>query len=121
MPLENSSATAHYELSAKADATTITVSDSTGRTVFFTAGEVDAGRHAFTWNGKDSLGFQKDDGIYTITVSPLDSEGEAIDVAHTVTGTVTGVSNNGGTAVLSLGEADYAVEDVLAVRATPVN
>ena len=118
MPLENGSATAHYELSAKSDSTTITVTNRAGKTVFFRNGEVDAGRHAFTWDGKDTLGFQQDDGTYKITVTALDSEGEAIDVAHTVTGTVTGVSNDGGTAVLSLGEADYDVDDVLAVRST---
>lgn len=121
MPLENSSAKANYTLDAKADSTTITVTDQTGKSVFFTTGETDAGRHSFEWNGQDTLGFPMEDGIYTVTVSALDSEGNPIGVAHTVTGTVTGVSNNDGTAVLSLGEADYDVDDVLAVRDTTVN
>ena len=121
MPLENGAAIAHYELSAKADTTTITITDQSGKSVFSTSGEVDAGRHAFDWNGKDTLGFQLDDGNYTITVSALDKDGDPIDVAHTVTGTVTGVSNDNGSAVLSLGEADYDVDDVLAVRDTTVN
>jgi len=121
MPLENSAATAYYEISSKADSTTISVTDSSGKSVYFTEGELDAGRHTFTWNGKDTLGFQQDDDIYTITVSSLDKDGEPIDVAHSVMGTVTGVSNDDGSAVLSLGKADYAVEDVLAVREIPVN
>jgi len=121
MPLENGSANAHYELSAKADSTSITIIDQSGKSVFFTTGETNAGRHAFEWNGKDTLGFDQDDGIYTITVTALDKDGEAIDIAHTVTGTVTGVSNDDGTAVLSLGEADYDVDDVLAVRDTTIN
>lgn len=121
MPLENGAATAHYEISANADTTTITVTDSSGKPVYFTEGETDAGRHAFSWDGKDSLGFQLDDGIYTITVSSLDGAEEAIDVAHTVTGTVTGVSNDNGAAVVSLGEADYSVDNVLAVRDKTIN
>lgn len=121
MPLESGSANAHYELSAKSDSTTITVTNNTGKSVFFTNGETEPGRHAFTWNGKDTLGFDQPDGIYTITVTSLDGEGEPVDVAHTVTGTVTGVSNNDGAAVLSLGEADYDVDDVLAVRDTTIN
>lgn len=121
MPLENGAAIANYELSAKSDTTTITVTDSSGKSVYFTSGETDAGRHSFEWNGKDSLGFQLPDGIYTITVSALDSDGEPIDVAHSVTGTVTGVSNDDGVAILSLGEAEYDVDDVLAVRDTTIN
>ncbi len=116
LPLENGSSSAHYEIESKADSTTITVTDSTGKSVFSTTGETDAGRHEFNWNGMDSLNFQLPDGIYTITVSALDGTDDAINVAHTVTGTVTGVSNDDGSAVLSLGDADYAVEKVLAVR-----
>lgn len=121
MPLEDGVATAHYSLEAKADSTAITITDQTGKSVFYTTGETDAGRHSFEWNGKDTLGFPQQDGIYTITVSALDASGDPIGVAHTVTGTVTGVSNNDGQAVLSLGEADYDVDDVLAVRDTTIN
>ncbi len=121
MPLENSVALANYSLSARSDSTTITVTDASGKSVFHTSGGTDAGRHTFNWDGRDSLGFQLPDGVYTITVSALDDNGEPIDVAHSVTGTVTGVSNDNGIAVLSLGDAEYDVDDVIAVRDTTLN
>ena len=116
MPMVDGKATASYSLDARADTTTITVTDRTGRSVLTTPGETGAGRHSFEWNGKDMLGFPLQDGTYTITVSSLDESGNPINVSHTVTGMVTGVSNDNGQAILSLGDAEFDVEDVLAVK-----
>ncbi len=116
MPLTDGKAVASYSLDSRADTTTITITDDTGKSVFTSPGETDAGTHAFEWNGSDRLGFPLQDGIYKITVSSLDSNGNPINVSHTVTGLVTGVSNDNGQAVLALGNAEYKVEDVLAVK-----
>ncbi len=116
MPLENGAARADYELSGRSDSTTVTVTDDTGRVVFFTGGETEPGKHTFEWNGVDNFGFPVPDDVYTVTVSALDNEGEAVGVTQSVTGTVTGVSIENGVATLDLGGTEYTVDDVISVR-----
>lgn len=116
VPLENGAARADYELPSRSESTTINVTDSTGKVVFFTSGDTQPGKHSFEWDGKDNFGFPLSDDIYTVTVSALDSDGDAVNVAQTITGTVTGVSIENGVATLDLGGAEYKVDDVLSVR-----
>ncbi len=116
LPLENGSARFTYTPEARANSTTITISDEAGSVVFFTAGETDAQQHEFTWNGTDNFGFPLEDGNYTININSLDGEGNPINVGTTVIGTVDGVSMDGGQAIISLGDTDYAVDQVLSVR-----
>jgi flagellar basal-body rod modification protein FlgD len=105
-----------YELAANAQETTITIRDSTGSVVYFTGGETDAGKHSFAWNGKDNFGFAQDDGVYTVTVSALDRDGNPIDVTQTVFGRVTGVTQDGSQAYLYVGDVPVKMEDILAVK-----
>lgn len=116
VPFENGAARADYELPSRSESTTINVTDSTGKVVFFTSGDTQPGKHSFEWDGKDNFGFPLSDDIYTVTVSALDSDGDAVNVAQTITGTVTGVSIENGVATLDLGGAEYKVDDVLSVR-----
>jgi flagellar basal-body rod modification protein FlgD len=116
MPLENGEARADYELSERSESTTVSVIDGSGKVVFFTNGETDPGKHSFEWDGSDNFGFPSPEGIYTITVSALDGDGDAVDVDHTITGTVLGVSIENGVATLDLGGAEYLVDDVISVR-----
>jgi len=116
LPLENGQASFTYDLDARATSNTITISDEDGQVVFFTAGENDPGQHSFTWNGTDNFGFPLEDGVYTLNVNALDAEGLPIDVAKTVIGTVDGVSMEDGEALLSVGGAEYSVDQILSVR-----
>jgi len=91
--LSNGKAEYKYKLPEKADSTTITISDSTGKLVYATTGSVDAGTHDFTWDGKDSQGQTLADGPYTIAVSALNSAGETIAVENSVYGVVTSIES----------------------------
>ncbi len=115
MSLENGEAKASYTLDEKSLSTTIIITDSSGKTVYFSPGEVEAGRHAFTWNGKDNFDVAVPDGNYTLTVTALDSSDETIGVQHTIVGTVNSVSMEDGIATLQVGETGYTVEQVKAV------
>ncbi|MBT3558130.1 MAG: flagellar hook assembly protein FlgD [Rhodospirillales bacterium] len=116
MPLENGQGRSDYELDESVGTTSINVTDSTGKVVFFTGGETTPGKHTFEWDGKDNFDFPVADGIYTVSISALDADGELVDLIQSVTGTVTGVSMENGIATLDLNGAEYLVEDVLAVR-----
>ncbi len=119
MPLENGHARADYQLLSKAEKTTVSVTNSKGQVVFFTGGETSPGKHSFEWDGQNNFGFPVPDGVYTIKVAALDSDGDPVKVSQTVTGTVTGVSIDKGIATLSVGETDYNVDDVISVRQPP--
>lgn len=117
LSLENGQSRFTYNLEASAANTTITISDSNGRTVYFTDGETDAGSHEFAWNGTDNFGFPLEDGAYTLNVNSLDPDGNPVNVGTTVIGTVSGVSTDNGKTLLSIGEAQYSIDQVLAIRA----
>lgn len=112
---------ANYALAAKATTTTITITDDTGKSVYSTSGQTDAGRHAFHWNGKNTEGFSVPDGTYTITVSALDSEENPIEVAHSVTGLVTGVASDSGTPILSFKDTNYLTDAIISVVEKPAS
>ena len=89
MPLEGGKAKATYTLSKDALSTTISVKDMSGKVVYTENGNITAGTHEFTWDGKDSNGNQLEDGAYQIVVSPKVANGEtAVGVTTTIFGKV---------------------------------
>lgn len=118
MPLEGGKAKATYTLSNDALSTTISVKDMTGKVVYTENGNITAGTHEFTWNGKDSNGNQLEDGAYEIVVSPKGANGEAAPgVTTTVFGKVTGVASDETNVYIGLGDAVTAgLGDILTMR-----
>lgn len=117
LALRNGVSQFSYDLETSASSTTITISDQDGRTVFFTDGETDAGKHEFTWDGRDNFGFPLEDGAYTLNVNSLNPEGAPVNVATTVIGLVSGVSTDNGQTLLSVGGAQYSVDQIISIRA----
>lgn len=117
LSLSNGSSQFSYSLETSAASTTITIQDEAGQTVFFTDGETDAGKHEFTWDGTDNFGFPLEDGAYTLSVNSLDPEGAPVNVSTTVVGVVSGVSTESGQTLLSVGNAQYSVDQILSIRA----
>lgn len=117
--LDNSEATFTYDLQAQATSNTITIADDSGKTVFTTGGEFDAGKHTYTWDGLDDLGNQLPDGAYTVTVSALDSAGTPVPVKQTVFGLVTSAGADQGQVTLFMGDVTLGLGSVLSVSETP--
>ncbi|MBR2033451.1 MAG: flagellar hook assembly protein FlgD [Alphaproteobacteria bacterium] len=118
MPLEGGKAKATYTLSKDALSTTISVKDMSGKVVYTENGNITAGTHEFTWDGKDSNGNQLEDGAYQIVVSPKVANGEtAVGVTTTIFGKVTGVANDESDVYIGLGDAVTAkLGDILTMR-----
>jgi flagellar basal-body rod modification protein FlgD len=93
-----------YKLDGEAAKTKIEILDSNGKVVHAeNATDNKAGEHAFTWNGKDVTGKQLDDGgIYTLRVTPVDSDGKAITSTTYVQGVVTGVQQADGATYVTI-------------------
>ena len=110
-----------YTLASAASASTISITNSSGVVVYNGAGETDAGAHAFTWNGQDSSGNDLASGSYTITATADDSSGNQIDTTTVVPGTVTSVTDSGGTTYLTVNGQSIALGDVDSVGAGPAS
>ena len=116
MPMEDGYARSDYNLAELADKTQITVTDEDGKVVYFEDGELEAGDHTFEWDGNDNFGFPQDEGVYTVDIVALDADKQAIDVTQSITGVVTSISVENGITELSVGGANYTLNDIISVR-----
>jgi flagellar basal-body rod modification protein FlgD len=113
--LENGAASWQYQQDQQMESVSLLVSDSTGKIVFVTDGELSPGMHDFVWDGKDSAGFELPDGEYTLAVSGTDITGEAITPATFVTGRVTGVETIAGEPWLTVKGTLVPISQVLSI------
>jgi flagellar basal-body rod modification protein FlgD len=113
MPLQNASGSVSFTATAPGTAQ-VTISNSAGGTLLHSVVSTTAGNNTFTWNGKDSQGNQQPDGAYSVAVSS-GATGSGAALPFTVSGTVTGVVNNGGTLDLQLGAETAAFSTVQSV------
>ncbi|MBR0963490.1 flagellar biosynthesis protein FlgD [Bradyrhizobium diazoefficiens] len=114
--LSNGSATFGYSLSSAAANVSISIADSSGKTVWTGSGTGNSGTNSFTWDGKDSSGNQlSDGGQYTISVNATDSAGNSVVSYTTVTGTVTGIDTSTSTPSLTVNGVSVSAANILGV------
>jgi len=116
--LINGQATIGYGLANEAESVTITIKDAAGTIVRTIQGEVKAGNHSFTWDGKNTQGVDQPNGSYTFAVNATDKEGVDHTIDTTIRGIVDGVAAENGLMVLKVGEASVQLKDVLSVFET---
>lgn len=115
---KGSATTGHIKLSADSAATSIEVYDANDKLVnTISLGQQASGTHDFNWNGQDAKGQQVADGAYHFEVKAQDDTGQAINVTTSITGKVTSVSFDNGSAQLQVNGADYSLSDILSVSA----
>lgn len=117
--MEDGSAKYSYTLDKNARETTITITDDAGKTVATLPGQTTSGYHTAEWDGKDSDGNQLPDGTYTINVTAIDPDGNALNVSQTVTGRVTGAGNESGDVVLYMNDVAVPMGAILSINETP--
>ncbi|MBI5265257.1 MAG: flagellar biosynthesis protein FlgD [Bradyrhizobium sp.] len=113
--LSNSKAT--WELNIKSASTVnITITNSSGQTVFTGKYSANAGdSQPFTWNGQGNDGTQLPDGKYTLTASAVDSSGTSVGVATQIQGTVSSVDLTQSPPLLMINGQSYTVSQVKAI------
>lgn len=116
-PLQDGEANWTYELADTADEVSLTITDSDGEVVWTGSGNTAEGEHSLAWDGIGSDGALYADGDYTLTVSATDASGNTIDVATTVSATVTGIDSTDGSTFLMIGDIAVDLGDVLSVSA----
>jgi flagellar basal-body rod modification protein FlgD len=107
-----------YELGSDATKATLSVLDSTGKTVWTgPATELKTGTHDFTWNGKTTAGGQMSDGgVYTLKVTATDASGGTISSQVLMTGTVSGVELYDNLPYLNVGNTIIPLSTVISLQ-----
>jgi flagellar basal-body rod modification protein FlgD len=105
-----------YTLPRASKETSLTITDSGGNIVWTGAGDLTAGRHAFTWDGKDSNGNTVADGTYTLEVGALGLDDSVMTAEVTTFGTVDGAVMKEGEASLAFGAFEIPTTKLVAVR-----
>ncbi|MFP5222382.1 MAG: flagellar hook assembly protein FlgD [Acidobacteriota bacterium] len=98
----NTISTLYYSLPESATKVSINVMDDNGnfvRTVEL--GAKAAGEQSFKWDGKDWNGKSMPDGVYRVGITTQKADGKSMLVDTTVTGLISGVSNEGGKFLLT--------------------
>lgn len=111
LPLQNGASTLSYTTSS-AEPIAIAVTDSAGNVVRTDELTSQAGSNSWTWDGTDNSGNQLADGAYNVAVETMDSSGNTSAVPFTVTGTVTGIENDGSSFYVKMGDAKVDMSSV---------
>jgi flagellar basal-body rod modification protein FlgD len=106
-----------YELGATASSATLSVLDSTGKTVWTgDAPALSEGTHDFTWDGKTTAGGQAaDGGVYTLKITAKNAAGDVTSQVLT-RGQVSGVELYDGTPYLNVGNSIVPLSTVIALK-----
>ncbi len=97
-----------FTLPDDAETCLVNVMDSTGTTVrTVDLGATKAGEVEFTWDGKDYDGNVMDDGQYQVAMTATGADSNVMKATTTMTGTVTGITQEKGTYYLDIGNDRY--------------
>ncbi|MGI9510002.1 MAG: flagellar hook assembly protein FlgD [Geminicoccaceae bacterium] len=113
---EDGAATIYYELESSASTNLLKITDEFGRVVALKSGELAAGRHSLTWDGRGDDGVQHTDGSFKIEVLAQSAANTPVSASTTVSGVVDGVEMNGAQTMLSVDGVLMSLERILAVR-----
>jgi flagellar basal-body rod modification protein FlgD len=92
---------------------TITITNSSGQTVFSATAPAAAGdAQPFTWNGQGSDGTQEPDGNYTLKATATDSANNSVAITTDVAGVVTSVDLTQSPPLLTIGGQTFTVNQI---------
>src|SRR5260370_11635416 len=111
------SSSAGWALSVPTNSTVnISITNSTGQTVFSHSYNVNAGNNqAFTWDGKGNDGTQWPDGQYKPTATAADSAGNSVAVSTQIKGVVDSVDLTQSPPLLSINNQTYTVNQIKSI------
>jgi flagellar basal-body rod modification protein FlgD len=113
--LTNSAAT--WDLSVPTNSNvSVSITNSTGQTVFTGSYAVNAGNNQpFTWDGKGNDGTQWPDGAYKLTATAADSAGNSVAVSTQIQGVVNSVDLTQSPPLLSINGQTYTVSQIKSI------
>ena len=114
-PMTNS--VAEWQLSVPSASTLdVTISNSTGQTVFTGTYNASAGNNQpFGWNGQGNDGTKYPDGNYTLTATAKDAGNNSVAVTTAIEGIVNSVDLTQSPPLLSIGGQTYTVSQIQSI------
>jgi flagellar basal-body rod modification protein FlgD len=109
--------TATWDVSVPKDSNlSISITNSTGQTVFSGSYAVKAGdNQPFVWDGKGTDGTQWPDGQYKMTATAADSAGNSVAVSTQIQGVVSSVDLTQSPPLLTIGGQTYTIDQIKAI------
>jgi flagellar basal-body rod modification protein FlgD len=109
--------TATWDVSVPKDSNlSISITNSTGQTVFSGSYTVKAGdNQPFVWDGKGTDGTQWPDGQYKMTATAADSSGNSVAVSTQIQGVVSSVDLTQSPPLLTIGGQTYTINQIKAI------
>ena len=113
--MTNASAT--WDLSVPTNSNVkISVTNSTGQTVFTGSYAVNAGNNKiFAWDGKGNDGTQWPDGKYKLTATATDTAGNSVAVSTQIQGVVSSVDLTQSPPLLSINGQNYTINQIKSI------
>jgi flagellar basal-body rod modification protein FlgD len=105
-----------YSIGANMETTSIGIYDLSGKLVYSAEGGRNVGKHSFTWDGTTNTGEKLDSGSYRIAVSGSNEASAMNQIPTAVIGSVTGLQNAPDGLLLTIGEINIPLGNVVAVR-----
>lgn len=97
---------------AKDTAATITITNSSGQTVYSGNFQLKEGNGSFVWDGKGNDGAQWPAGAYKLTATGKDTTGKDVAIATEIQGVVDSVDLTASPALLSIGGQNYTTDQI---------
>ena len=101
-----------FEGRAKTPPPTITITNSTGQTVYTGNYTLKQGNASFVWDGKGNDGAQWPAGTYKLTATGKDSAGNNVAISTEVQGIVDSVDLTASPPLLSIGGQNYTTDKI---------
>ncbi len=107
----------NFEMAEQTGRVFVDVYDASGATVRrFDLEGMPAGENSLSWDGRDDQGMQVPPGIYEYQVYGVGLDEQTVEAECYSLGTVTGVSFEGGEAVVKLGSKTIGLGEIIEVR-----
>lgn len=106
-----------FELEDSSSDIKVTITDEDGTVIREITSEeyFTAGKQSITWNGKDSDGVVVEEGTYTIKVTAVGSDGVENECQTYLTGIVTAVRFESGSAILVVNDSEVSFSEVMEI------
>ncbi len=113
----NSPAT--WSLNSPSPATgNVTITNSSGQTVYTGTVSLNSGTQTYTWSGQSSSGVTEPDGQYTLAISATNANGQSVTVSPQVTGTVTGINLSQNPPEVTVNGQSYSLSSIQAINSS---
>ena len=102
-----------YRVDGTASEASLVIKNNSGRTVAtLPVGDLSAGNHFLTWDGKDSSGNTLTSGTYTITINAKGANGTSATVSPLVRSKVTGIDLSGSEPQIVTALGEYKISSI---------